>query len=209
MAGVYGGDVRPSLSDRLKKEFGQLGFDPFDHPGSVRSHAFFGKKGDGGRKAIEKLSWTEAIVAVGAVRGKTYAMRPEDSPERPEPEEILEYGAGYYRFAAPSIDEGILIVSEKNYPGWRAGMNTDSLPVVGAGCHAAAIFFQAENPGDITLSFRPSGWGRYIGVSAAGFLLVFSGLFLLWPQGLNKKSGCWFSEKNRQRTGEKKQEINP
>jgi hypothetical protein len=209
VAGVYGGDVRPSLSDRLKREFGQLGLDPFDHPGSVRSHAFLAKKGDGGRKAIEKLSWAEAIVAVGAVRGKTYAMRPEDSPERPEPEEILEYGAGYYRIAAPSIDKAIFIVSEKNYPGWRAGMNTDSLPVVGAGCHAVAIFFQAENPGEITLSFRPAGWGRYIGVSAAGFLLVFSGLFLLWPQGLNKKSGCWFSEKNQQRTGEKKQEINP
>lgn len=89
-----------------------------------------------------------------------------------EPLSAKYYGFNNVRFEVESAQPCLLVLTDLDYPGWRAYVNGEEQPILRAYGFARAVELPAGKA-EVVFQFRPTGFPLIIGGVILGFLLCF------------------------------------
>jgi len=129
--------------------------------------AFVGVKGAPPGSALEAVSEREAILVLGS-RGERFgAMTAEGGKARPKPVEIPQWRSGRLRLLPEGSGQQFIVVTEKDYPGWRA-RREGGAPVALLQADLLFLGMVVEgDAGEVELRFLPTLWWLWAAVSLA------------------------------------------
>ena len=172
VAGAVADEATLKLNPAAAKALRKVGVG-LDLSGHYRkAHAFLGIKGFPPGTALEVSSEKEAILVLGSRGERFIAMTSEAEKQSPRALALEVWKPGSLRVKPDGSLRGFVIVTEKDYPGWRASQGGTPLDCVQGNTLFLAVGY-VENTDTVELVFRPTRWGLglFLSISALVFLL--------------------------------------
>jgi hypothetical protein len=141
------------------------------------AHAFIGIKGFPPGTALEAADEREAILALGQRGQRFTVMRASDEKVEPLAVPLEQWQPGRLVLNTKKTPPGFLVITEKDYPGWRARLKQDAVRPVQANTLFMGLPLYQGTPA-VELVFQPTGWYIWLAVSLLSLAVIAGGLIL-------------------------------
>jgi hypothetical protein len=113
-------------------------------------------------------------------------VRTANAPPTGDAVTVVRYGTTRVELQAESAADGMLVLADTYYPGWRAFVDGVEMPVYRADWALRAVAVPAGRH-RVEFSYVPTGFGAGLAASAAGLMMTASLLLIGWGRRSDEK----------------------